>query len=153
MDGVGVVAISHIGLCVADLGRSKRFYAEGLGFREIARFEVGREFAPVMEIAGDLVLTSVFLRRDGVSIELLGFATPAAEGEPARRPMNRLGLTHFSMLVEDVEAVAERLRALGGTVLEHTRLATPNGEFIYCLDPDGIRVELMRLASGPVGAA
>ena len=151
--GAGVVAISHVGLCVADLDRSRRFYGEGLGFQEIARFEVGSDFAPVMEIDGPLALTSVFLRRDGVSIELLGFAEPTAQGDEARRPMNRLGLTHFSLLVEDVDAVAERLRALGGTVLGPTRLATANGEFIYCLDPDGIRVELMRLASGPVGAA
>jgi len=64
-----------------------------------------------------------------------------------------LGPTLFSLLVEDVDAVAERLCALGGTVLRPTRLAAKNGEFIYCLDPGGIRVELMRLAAGPDGAA
>jgi hypothetical protein len=38
----------------------------------------------------------------------------------------------------------------GGTIVESTRTASPGGDFIFCLDPDGTRVELMRLAAGPV---
>jgi catechol 2,3-dioxygenase-like lactoylglutathione lyase family enzyme len=149
----GIVAVSHIGLCVTDLEHSRRFYSDGLGFQEVARFEVGPEFGAVMEVEGALALTSVFLRRDGVSIELLGYRSPAVEGDGTRRPMNRLGLTHLSLLVEDVDAVVERLCALGGTVLAPTRLTAASGDFVYCLDPDGIRIELMRLAAGPVGGA
>lgn len=149
----GVVAVSHIGLCVTDLDRSRRFYRDGLGFQEVAQFEVGPEFARVMEVEGELSLTSVFLRRDGVSIELLGYRSPAVEGDGTRRRMTQLGLTHLSLLVQDVDAVAERLRSLGGTVLPTTRLSAASGEFVYCLDPDGIRIELMRLAAGPVGGS
>ena len=147
----GIVAVSHIGLCVTDLERSRRFYRDGLGFQEVAQFEVGPEFAQVMEVEGALSLTSVFLRRDGVSIELLGYRSPAVEGDGTRRKMTELGLTHLSLLVQDVDDVAERLQALGGTVLPATRLSAASGEFVYCLDPDGIRIELMRLAAGPVG--
>ena len=49
--------------------------------------------------------------------------------------------------------MAQQLQALGGTVLAATRLSAASGEFVYCLDPDGIRIELMRLAAGPVGAS
>jgi lactoylglutathione lyase len=148
----GIVAVSHIGVCVTDIERSRRFYRDGLGFQEVAQFEVGLEFGAVMEVEGTLELTSVFLRREGVSIELLGYRNRAVEGDGTRRKMTQLGLTHLSLLVQDVDAVAEHLRGFGGTVLPSTRLSAASGEFVYCLDPDGIRIELMRLAAGPVGA-
>jgi glyoxylase I family protein len=63
-----------------------------------------------------------------------------------RRPVNQLGLTHLNFRVDDVDAVAARLRDLGGTVLEHTRTTFgPEMDFLYCTDPDGTRIELMKL--------
>jgi lactoylglutathione lyase len=63
--------------------------------------------------------------------------------------MNQLGLTHLSVRVDDVDAVAEAVDNLGGTVVEGTRTTfdTPGAllDFVYCTDPDGVRIELMRL--------
>jgi len=86
------VTFSHVGICVSDLERSVRFYCEGLGFELVQSHTVGREFGPLMEI-DDVVLQSRFIRRDGVSLELLHFDSPGHCGEPVRRPMNQLGLT------------------------------------------------------------
>ena len=61
------------------------------------------------------------LSRDGVTIELLGFRSPATIGDTARRPMNQLGLTHLSIRVDEVDAVASTIEALGGTVVPTTR--------------------------------
>jgi predicted enzyme related to lactoylglutathione lyase len=52
--------------------------------------------------------------------------------------------------VEDVDATAARIREFGGTAFDHTRTKhdNPDGsssDFIYCTDPDGVRIELMRL--------
>jgi lactoylglutathione lyase len=141
-------AFSHLGICVGDLDRSLRFYCEGLGFEEVAAHEVGPEFGALMEL-DDLRLSSRMIRRDGVTIELLGFASPAVEGAPDRRPMNRLGLTHLSFRVGDLEAVAGRIEALGGHVVAATRTTLDLGgtalDFVYCTDPDGVRIELMDL--------
>ena len=63
-----IVAISHVGLCVSDLERSLRFYCDGLGFEPGARFEVGSDFGPTLEVAGDVAVTSQFVVRDGCSI-------------------------------------------------------------------------------------
>lgn len=144
------VAFSHFGICVGDLDRSLRFYCEALGFEPTATFPVGNEFGRLMEL-DDVSLRSQFIAHDGVTIELLHFATPAPIGEPVRRPVNKLGLTHLSIRVDDVDAVATKIRELGGTVLDHTRTtmgdpADPSApDFVYCTDPDGVRVELMRL--------
>jgi len=142
------VTFSHVGICVSDLDRSLRFYCEGLGFEVVQSHTVGDEFGELMELH-PVALESRFLRRDGMSIELLCFASPGHVGEPVRRPMNQLGLTHLSMRVDDVEEVASAITALGGSVIRRTRTTFgPVGtglDFLYCTDPDGVRIELMDL--------
>jgi lactoylglutathione lyase len=133
---------------VSDLERSVRFYREGLGFELVDSHRVGDEFGSLMELA-EVRLQSRFMRRDGASIELLYFETPGHTGEAVRRPMNQLGLTHLSVRVDDVDAVAATIEALGGTVVHPTRTVIGDGQahldFVYCTDPDGVRIELMKL--------
>ncbi|MGH9079038.1 MAG: VOC family protein [Acidimicrobiales bacterium] len=139
---------SHLGICVSDLERSLCFYRDGLGFEPVMSHRVGEEFGALMELDG-LELESQMLARDGVMIELLAFERPAAVGDGHRRPMNQLGLTHLSLRVDDIDAVAGRIERFGGKVVPTTR--TPIGadssrlEFVYCTDPDGVRIELMDL--------
>lgn len=146
----GAVTFSHVGICVSDLERSLRFYCDGLGFGLAESYTVGTEFGRLMEVEGEIVLQSRFITRDGVKLELLRFDRPAHKGPAARRSMNQLGLTHLSVRVADVDATAARIRELGGAVHEHTRskFKNPDGsssDFVYCTDPDGVRIELMRL--------
>jgi shikimate kinase/catechol 2,3-dioxygenase-like lactoylglutathione lyase family enzyme len=140
--------VSHVGVCVSDPDRALRFWRDGLGFVPTHSFEVGAEFGRLMELDG-VALRSQFLRRDGVTVELLHFTTPPAGGDGARRPVNRLGFTHLSVRVADVDAAAARVTQAGGTVLHDTRTTLGEGaglmDFVYCIDPDGTRVELMRL--------
>jgi catechol 2,3-dioxygenase-like lactoylglutathione lyase family enzyme len=142
------IAVSHLGICVTDLDRSERFYREGLGFEPGAVHQVGNEFGPLMELDG-LALESRFLSRDGLTIELLGFTSPTPTGDGARRSMCQVGLTHLSLKVDDIDGLAETIVALGGTVVSSTRTTFELGEsaldFLYCTDPDGVRIELMDL--------
>lgn len=144
--------MSHVGICVSDLERSLRFYCAGLGFEKAATHPVGKEFAPAVEVA-DPSLVAQFIERDGVSIELLCFASPRAEGVPSTR-RNRLGLTHLALRVDDVDLVMRHLASCGGTPLPETRMSIrrPDGridEFAIVADPDGTRVELMGTAALP----
>lgn len=141
-------ALSHVGVCVSDLEASTRFYRDALGFEVAESFEVGDEFAPLMGLGETATLASQFLRREGLAIELLHFAEPRSDGERTARPMNRFGLTHLCFHVDDVEAVAAAIVAAGGTVHEQTRTTLADGalDFVYCTDPDGTRLELMKAA-------
>jgi predicted enzyme related to lactoylglutathione lyase len=58
--------------------------------------------------------------------------------------MNQRGLTHMTLMVDDIEATAQRIREHGGAVHEETRVDSPFGPLIFCTDPDGVRIELMR---------
>jgi len=141
------VSFSHVGICVADLDRSLAFYCEGLGFDAAERHEIGDEFAALMELSS-VSLTSQFIRKGEIAIELIDFHEPEIE-LVGRRPLPRTGLTHLSIRVDDLDDVAGRLAALGGSIVESTRTVLPFGDtslrFIYLTDPDGTRVELMEI--------
>jgi catechol 2,3-dioxygenase-like lactoylglutathione lyase family enzyme len=143
--------VSHVGICVTDLERSLRFYCDGLGFAKATTHEVGKEFTAALELRSEASLTAQFIRRDGVSLELLYYSSPPAEGAPSSR-RNQLGFTHLALAVDDVDAVARQLVACGGRLVPGTRTTIRHGdgrtdEFVFVADPDGLRVELMKLAA------
>ena len=154
MSDAATPSFSHFGICVSDLGRSLRFYCDALGFEKAEAHTIGSEFAGLMELPG-VAVTSQFIRRGPTAIELLAFSEPAPFGERARRAVNQFGLTHLSFRVTDVAATAARIIELGGAVVEASRTTIDFGgtplEFVYCTDPDGVRVELMDL--GGYGSA
>jgi lactoylglutathione lyase len=139
---------SHFGVCVSDLARSVRFYCDGFGFEKAESHTIGSEFARLMGFS-DVAVTSQFLRKGTTSIELLGFTDPPPFGEKSPRAINQLGLTHLSFRVRDVGGTATRVAELGGSILESSRTTIDLGgtalEFVYCTDPDGVRIELMDL--------
>lgn len=135
------MTFSHIGVCVTDLERSTRFYMEALGFVLSHSVEGRPPFDTLAELPG-LKLSASFFKRDGVMIELLYYHAPAAVGSTERRPMNQLGLTHLSFVVDDLAAVTDRIAKYGGTVLHPTRISSIIGDMIFCTDPDGVRIEL-----------
>jgi catechol 2,3-dioxygenase-like lactoylglutathione lyase family enzyme len=139
---------SHFGICVSDLERSLRFYCDGLGFEKAESHPIGTEFAALMDLP-DVAVTSQFIRRGTTAVELLAFTVPDPVGTSERRPVHQLGLTHLSFRVRDVASVAARLVELGGAIVDSSRTTIDLGgtalEFVYCTDPDGVRVELMDL--------
>jgi len=148
---VGVQRLSHLGLCVADLDRARRFWCEGLGFREVGALRVAGEPSATLLELPDVELDAVYLERDGVRLELLHYPTPGHTGTPEARPMNALGLTHLSFRVEDVPETAAALVALGARERPGTRVGNPEfaagAVFLTC--PDGSRIELVSMPGDP----
>lgn len=140
------IRLSHRGMCISDVERSTRFYCEGLGFSAAERFVMDDPaLATVMEVTGSAIRAQMVRNAAGVTFELLQFDRPACFGPRERRPNNQYGLTHLAFYVDDMDQAAEKIRAAGGTVHEHTRATFPQGNttMMYCSDPDGIRIELM----------
>ncbi len=138
---------SHVGLCVRDLERARRFYVDGLGFTDFARFEIDRPLAEMDEACD---LTSCFVQKDGLRVELLYFRRPTPTGSPSTRRI-QVGLTHLSFVVDDVDAAAAELVEFGGSIIDGTRSGDNDPEvvqIVFLADPDGNRIELMRLARG-----
>lgn len=138
---------SHVGVAVRDLDRSRRFYADVLGFEQLYALDFDHdEVAATMQQSGRF--RSAMLRRGDVRIELLQWVDVAVSGD-GPDPMTRLGLTHLSFRVERLEDHYDAVRAAGGAVLQETLAVLPHPRggaptrLVVCLDPDGTRVELM----------
>ena len=134
------VAFNHVGQCVTDLARSKRFYCDLLGFT----FQ--REINPPDEMSAQLLgldaplgMTATYLGRDGLVLELLHFGAPGRTADYRPRAMNDPGLTHISLSVEDLEGVLAKIADYGGEVLGATNI----GAGVFVRDPDGQLLELL----------
>jgi catechol 2,3-dioxygenase-like lactoylglutathione lyase family enzyme len=133
-------AFNHVGQCVTDLDRSKRFYCELLGFtleREIQPPDAGS--AQLMSLTPPLAMTAAYLVRDGLVLELLHYAADGQTQPFRARTMNEPGLTHISLSVDDIDAVCARVAEFGGGVVESSNI----GAAVFIRDPDGQLLELL----------
>ncbi|GIW41616.1 MAG: glyoxalase [Candidatus Binatia bacterium] len=148
---MGIVRVSHVGICVSDLERSLRFYRDLLGFRYRSELRVSGEPSDTLLRLRGVSLHAVYLERDGTRIELLHYESPGHVGEPEPRPMNRLGLTHLSLRVNDLARTLESLRAEGVRILDETLVDIPAARAgaVFVTDPDGTLVELVQSPGDP----
>ena len=137
------VVFNHVGQCVTDLARSKRFYCELLGFA------LDREINPPDEMSAELMglepplaMTASYLVRDGLVLELLHFAADGQTRPYRARTMNEPGLTHISLSVDDLEGTLARVPDFGGVVIADSNI----GAAVFIRDPDGQLVELLPMA-------
>ncbi|MES2498848.1 MAG: VOC family protein [Pseudomonadota bacterium] len=143
-----MVRLSHRGVCVSDLAASERFYKDGLGFADHQDYGVieGADMDQTMEIPGVKLRAKMLRHPDGPLIELLHFLAPLASGPRERRSTLDYGLVHLSFYVDDIDAAADKIAAAGGHVHAETRAhyAENDTTMLYCTDPDGVRIELMK---------
>jgi lactoylglutathione lyase len=129
---------NHVGICVTDLERSKKFYEEVLQFRYWWELEAPDEgTSQLLQIPAPVGLKAVYMVRDGLVLELLYYSEATAKPFRAR-VMNEPGLTHLSLSVGDIPAVVAKVVPNGGTVMEESDMKAA----IIIRDPDGQLIEL-----------
>lgn len=138
-DSSAGTVVNHVGQCVTDLARSRRFYEELLGFAFERELMVPDQPADrLLQLEAPLGLTAVYLRLGGFVLELMLFDRPANPAARAR-VVNEPGLTHLSVGVDDVAAVVARVDEFGGSVVAGTDV----GPAVFIRDPDGQLIELL----------
>jgi catechol 2,3-dioxygenase-like lactoylglutathione lyase family enzyme len=136
----------HYSHCVSDLARSRRFYTEVLGFEVVAQFDFDDPAtARVMGLPG-CRFTGVFMKRDGMRIELIAFREPPPARERRARRADEIGHSHLSFYVTDLDEALRELRAQGVEVCDETRAVLPGGiECCVVRDPDGFPIEIVQM--------
>ena len=134
----------HYSHCVSDIERSRQFYADVLGFEVVAEFDFDDpQTARVMGVPG-CKFKGIFMKRDGMRIEIIGFREPAPDSRIRKRAANEIGHSHLSFYVADLDQALEYLRGKGVPVDEETRTMLPMGiECCVVRDPDGFPIEIV----------
>ena len=133
--------LSHFGLAVTDVERSRAFYEQVFGFRFDTEIVAEGPFvAQLMRLASPCRVRAVMLVKDGITLELLP------------------GLTHLNMRVSDLAEVRTQVVKWGGTVVEETILPVMDdpeygaySEAMYVRDPDGQLIEVVPDVPAPGG--
>jgi lactoylglutathione lyase len=130
---------NHVGLCVANRERSRRFYERLLGFQfwwELDAPDEGTD--QLLQLQKPVGLHATYLVRDGLVLELLDYS--GRQVQPgAGRVMDQVGLTHISFSVSSLGDVLEKVAEFGGAVVDGT--VSPGSAMIR--DPDGQLLELL----------
>jgi len=144
--------LSHIGLCVADLERSKFFYQEVFGYQPVSEIRIGKEADALLGLR-NTDLDAVYLQRPGedTRIELLYFRSPGMDPATTVRAVNLAGITHFSFRVDNLQETIDRVKKYGGQLLDSTVTELKDYGVGSCMvtDPDGTRIELLQLPGDP----
>jgi catechol 2,3-dioxygenase-like lactoylglutathione lyase family enzyme len=132
-------AFNHVGICVSDLERSRRFYEEVLEFRYWWELTVPDEGASqLLQLPAPLGVTAVYLAHERFVLELIHFAEAGIRPTP-QRVMNNPGLTHLSIAVAEISSTLEKVVPNGGEILQDTNIG---GQAVMIRDPDGQLIEL-----------
>ena len=124
----GVSGLHHTAVCVTDIARSRWFYGEVLGLREIDR--------PAFPFAG-----AWYELADGRQLHLIVHEHPRT-----LRGTTDIDLRdgHFALGVGHFERAVAHLRAAGVACVERPDNVTPWKQ-VYVTDPDGNVIELNAL--------
>ncbi|MSP93839.1 MAG: hypothetical protein EXR00_01100 [Alphaproteobacteria bacterium] len=118
----GVVGLNHVGIIVPDLDKAVEYYTKTMGFPEAFRF---------VNPQGQVQLVYVQISQN-TFVEL-----QPANGRP-------LGVSHFGLHVENMNAATAMFKARGANVAE-TTLSGTKAILSNIAAPDGIRMELSEL--------
>jgi len=134
-------AVFHIGLTVADIARSCRFYAGLFGFRIESDLKLPAErIDDLLRLAPSSAIHAAYLVLGDFTLELMQFDPPSAAAAGSR-VFNQTGLAHLSILVDDPDDIVARVTDFGGS-----RFSSIAGAHVV-RDPDGQLIELLPAAA------
>ncbi len=144
-----IIGAEHTSFTVSNLDQSLAFYVDRLGLEILhIRPEITNRY--FREIIGfpEGIVRGAFLRIPGTDHRLELFEFVAPRGAPADIRTNNPGSAHLALLVDDLWAAYQELKAKG------VRFRSPpvaldegpnvGGVSVYMLDPDGITLELFQ---------
>ncbi len=144
-------ALHHVGITVADLDASIRFYHDLLGLpfaNEPTPWFEGEELSRGVGVP-EAALRQVSLLMGDTTLELLEYRSPASETETPLKSNNR-GASHVAFLVDDIEAAKAELEGKGvefyGPVNVVDDGVLAGWRWVYFEDPDGYPLELVEVA-------
>ena len=140
-----VIGYRHTGIICKDINASLIFYRDLLGLQVIQDFWDDSDY--INEITG-LTNANVHMIKlqalDGTVLEILeyvGYPTELID-----QPVYNVGAAHIALQVADARTAYDELNAAGMTLLsEPIESSEGIAVVFFCLDPSGVRIELVEM--------
>lgn len=156
---VGVIrGIEHIGITVPSIEAAERFFESAFGARTLyaliekgGKSQHGEDMHDKngLEPGTQIVAMRMMRLGEGANVEL--FEVEGGHGFTPDGP-SRMGLHHFALYVDDLDAAADRFRDAGGTMRDGPielggKEEGPGNRCWFGLTPWGLQVEFIHLPS------
>lgn len=130
---MGIVrGIEHVGMTVPNMEEAEAFFINAFGAEVLYRVlpkasgdQSGEEVGAINGMPKDNAQRAISMLRIGGGANLELFEVTKPTGEPAQ--ICSMGLTHFSIVVDDIEAAGRAVKEAGGTMYEGPQ---------YCFDAE-----------------
>lgn len=141
-----IKGIHHVALSVADAEKSLHFYVEALGMSVLYDVYLKRDkdLESVVGMNDVSARTMMLQAGEGTLVEIWQYDNPRGRALPDDFQPADIGITHFAVCVEDVEAAYEQITRLGyraHTTPKDLKLNTAT----YIRGPDNEVIELLQL--------
>ena len=140
------ITIRHVGLVVADLDQSIKFWCETMGF-VVSRTmeESGPHIDAMMGLKEVKVTTAKLADPNGNLLELLHFHSHPDKKSWDGKPYSS-GLTHLAFTVTNLNETLHRIKLAGGSIPFQPQLS-PDGQVkvTYASAPGGVILELVEV--------
>ena len=136
-------SFDHVGITVADLDRVTAFFV-GLGLEVEGRMVMEGEFVDtVIGIPNSRSeIVTLLLPEGGTKLELSSFIRPDHEPGSPEAMSNELGLRNIAFVVDDLQAIVDRLAADGYGLVGGIGEYEDTWRMTYVRGPEGIIVAL-----------
>ena len=144
-----IISADHTGITVSNLERSLAFWRDVLGFElSHTAHQTGELAKEITGVEGAEIKLAVLKAPDGHKIELLHYLAPVDRKRADIRPCD-IGSVHVALLVDDLDAILEKIAASGWTAAGEPQVlkAGPNAgkRVVYVRDHDGTTIEFMQV--------
>ncbi len=150
-----VTAVDSVGITVADMDKSIKFYTEVLSFKKVSDIEVlGNEYDRLQGIFG-VRLRVVKLQLGDEFLELTEYLTPKGRAIPVESRSNDRWFQHIAIVVSDMDQAYEILRknkvqyaSTAPQRIPDSNKAAAGIRAFYFKDPDGHNLEIIYFPKG-----
>ena len=139
-----VQGVFQVGVLVTDIDECLRLFCDALGMRVV--FEARNQIQPAKGLSGvDRQVMDVLMLRGegGVDLEIHRYVEPAGVTRPPMQH-NEIGSMHFMLRVHDMQAVVNKVTALGYVmmtpIVESKKI--PGFKYAYFRGPNDMMIEL-----------
>jgi catechol 2,3-dioxygenase-like lactoylglutathione lyase family enzyme len=145
-----VQRLEHVGIVFDDLQAATEFFLD-LGLERDGATPVQGDWVDNVIGLKDVQADMVMMRTPdgGGKLELTKFRKPADNRGPHALAANRLGIRHIAFVVDDVNAIVDKLRGKGVNTVGKVQDYEDCYRLCYIRGPEGIIVELAERIGSP----